>query len=221
MAQITQAHLKEYIDLCEEKWGIKVVEKKYSWLMRAIGKLLFFNKGFMDHYITTIGRTVYWPNLDDALKNPDGMFDTYFHEAQHGHDFIRFSVFFILSYISPQIWMLLFPLAFLGISHGNAWWLFLLCVPLIGPIPSYFRAMWEWRGSSCNIALSIWRYGTFSDGHKEALVRRFKGPDYYYMWPFPKWFRKKLAKIEEKIRAGKLTTVQRETYKFLQDRAIV
>lgn len=91
----------------------------------------------------------------------------------------------------------------------------------LAPMPAYFRAMWEWRGSSCNLALSIWRTGKVTEMHREFIVGLFKGPDYYFMWPFPKLFLKKLDKLEEEVRAGKLNTMQRETYKFLEDRAIV
>lgn len=221
MADITEEHLQEYIDLCNQRWGIKVVEKKHSLFMRALGVLLFFNKSFMERYITTIGKTIYWPNWDKAQKRPQSTLDTYFHEAQHAYDYIKYHVFFILSYISPQIWALLALLAFLAIFYSSAWLAALAFVILVAPIPAYFRALWEWRGASCNLAFSIWRDGKVSEAYKDFLVKRFKGPDYYFMWPFPKWFRRKLAKLEERIRAGKLTRVQRETYKFLRERAII
>lgn len=221
MENITEQTLREYIDLCNVKWGIKVVEKKYSWFMRAIGKLLFFNKKFMDGYITTIGKKIYWPNLDEIYKNPERSFDVYFHEVQHGHDYIRFKILFILSYISPQILALPVFLALLAIPLANNWLVFLAFAVLLAPIPSYFRSLWEWRGSSCNLAMSVWRFDKVSSLQTEYLVKRFKGPDYYFMWPFTKWFRKKLAKIERRIRSGKLTEVQRETYRFLSSRAIV
>lgn len=221
MEKITEEVLREYIELCKQKWGIKLVEKKSSLFMKILGVLLFFNKRFMTDYVTTIGKTVYWPNLEEIHIDPFGSFHTYFHEAQHGHDYIRFKILFTSSYISPQIFALPFLLAFLAIPFSNEWLYCLLFILLAAPIPSYFRSMWEWRGSSCNLALSIWRTGKVSDRRIEFLVNRFKGPDYYFMWPFPKWFRKKLAKIEKKIRAGQLTEVQRETYKFLADRAII
>jgi len=221
MTNVTEQHLREYIDLCNSKWCIKVVEKKYSWFIRALGILLFFNKSFMDRYITTIGKTVYWPNLDEIYNNPERSLGIYFHEAQHAHDYIKYHLFFILSYISPQVLAAPMFLAVLAIWFSNAWLALLAFAVFLAPIPAYFRSMWEWRAAGCNLALAIWRVGKVSENYRQFLVGRFKGADYYFMWPFPKWFLKKLDKIEEKVRAGKLTEIQRETYKFLQDRAIV
>jgi len=219
--KIDQQVLHEYIEFCNKKWGISVFEKKRSILMKILGVLLFFNKKFMTKYKTTIGKTVYWPNLEEIDKNPYSSFQTFFHEAQHGHDYIKLKILFSLSYISPQILAVFALLAFFAVPFSNEWLYSLLCIGFLAPIPSYFRALWEWRGSSCNMALEIWLTGNVSDGRIDRLVKRFKGPDYWFMWPFPKWFRKKLAKLEAEIRAGHLTDVQRETYRFLSDRGIV
>lgn len=221
MINLTDQHLREYINLCNQKWGIKVVEKKKSLFMRALNILLFFNKSFMDRYVTTIGKTVYWPNLERIYDNPESSFDVYFHEAQHAKDYIKYHLFFLISYISPQVFALPIFLAALAIWLSNWWLLFLSFSLFLAPIPSYFRAMWEWRGASCNLGFSIWRIGKVDRRYRDFLVNRFKGPDYYFMWPFKKWMEKKLDKLEEKIRAGKLTEVQRETYKFLKDRDII
>ena len=221
MAAFTQEALQDYIKLCEEEFKVRLVEKKTSTFMKMIAVILFFNKSFMTNYITTIGRTIYWPDLEERRKSsPESFFRTFFHETQHGHDAAVFNLFFFVSYLSPQVFVLLMLLTFLAFVNG--WWfLALFAFPLILPIPSYFRAHWEFRGSSCNIAYLIWKEGGVSDGYKDHLVKRFKGPDYYFMWPFPKSVRRKLDKIEERIRAGKLTKVQRTTYVFLQNRGII
>lgn len=72
----------------------KVVLKKDSWLMRAIGFILKpFNKTFMTHFVTTIGSTVYVPRdhfIDDGLLQ---------HELQHISDSKKWPVLYELSYL--------------------------------------------------------------------------------------------------------------------------
>jgi hypothetical protein len=222
MAAFTSDVLQEYVRLCETEFKVKLVEKKTSIFMKMIAVILFFNKNFMTSYVTTIGRTVYWPDLEERFsKYPENSFRTMFHETQHAHDGSVFKIVYELSYLSPQIGGLLSLLAFMAITFSNAWLLALLALVLIAPFPAYFRAHWEFRGSSCNMAYRIWTDDRVSDRYKDFLVQRFKGPDYYFMWPFPKSVRKKLAKIEQRIRAGKLTEVQRKTHVFLQNHGII
>jgi len=71
----------------------KVILKKDSWLMRAIGFILKpFNKEFMSNYVTTIGSTMYSPrpDLDDGIIQ---------HELQHISDSKKWPVLYELSYL--------------------------------------------------------------------------------------------------------------------------
>ena len=218
MSEVTADVFAEYRTLCEERWGVKVVEKSDSWLMKAIAKILFFNKRFLTGYITTIGTTIYWPKADDLNHND---FSTLFHEAQHAYDYKRFPPWFILSYLSPQILTILMLLAFVALTGALWWFVFLGAVAFLAPFPSVFRTHWEMRGLGCGMAFRIWTTGSIIDRFKEFAVARFVGPDYYFMWPFKKWMRKKLARAEQKIRNGDLTEVQQATYEFLNTRGLV
>lgn len=216
MIELSQQTFSDYCKLCEERWGIKIVEKKTSLLMKAIALVLFFNKKFMTGYITTIGTTIYWPDAKD-LRGGD--FRTLFHEAQHGYDYKRSPVWFIMTYLSPQIVAILSLLAFLAILGNILWSASLLFLLLLAPLPSIGRTYWEVRGYSCGMALDIWKHDEVSQRNTDFVIDRFVCSDYYFMWPFKKSMKRKLAKAERNIRAGKLTEVQQVTYDFLLGRS--
>lgn len=218
MAVVSNKVFDEYRRLCEDKWGVKIVDKSDSTLMKAIGALLFFNKDFMKRYVTTIGTTVYWPNAQNVdARN----FSTLFHEAQHAYDYKSFPPWFVLSYISPQILALLSILSFVAFTGNMFWLLWLLMLLFAAPIPSFFRTHWEMRGLSCSMAARIWTEGSITDRYREFAIQRFVGPDYYFMWPFRSWMKKKLARAEQRIRDNQLTEVQKTTKKFLVDHGLL
>jgi hypothetical protein len=70
----------------------KIVAKEDSTLMKIIGKLLFFNKGFMTNYVTTLGSTIYAPGgeISDITLQ---------HELVHVKDWKRWNILFSLSYL--------------------------------------------------------------------------------------------------------------------------
>ena len=71
MAAVSNEVFAQYRKLCEERWGIKIVEKSESKLMKAVAAILFFNKGFLTDYITTIGTTIYWPKASEIRSMKD------------------------------------------------------------------------------------------------------------------------------------------------------
>ena len=64
----------------------KIVEKKDSKLMRALSKVLFFNKSFMTRYVTVIGNTVYVPSKQWVKDNPYSALEVFCHEWVHMKD---------------------------------------------------------------------------------------------------------------------------------------
>lgn len=217
---ITQETLQEYLSMLRIRYGVEVVEKSSSAFMRAIGKLMFFNKGFMTDYITTIGSRVYWPNMEQMYMHPDRAFGAVFHEAQHAADYRWNPFIFVLTYLAPQVFFILALISVLAIFFGN-WWLFgLLALLFLLPLPAIGRAILEMRASSCEMALNLWRYGeqTISVKHMEGLVARFTGPDYYYMLPSRKlveWLAYRyLGKINSSN--GGHTSLQQITLSFRQ-----
>ena len=52
-----------------EQFGTKLKIKQKSPIMRLLGIILFFNKNFMDSFITVLGKTIYFPsNWETIIK---------------------------------------------------------------------------------------------------------------------------------------------------------
>jgi hypothetical protein len=212
--------LQEYLVTIRRRYGVEVVEKTTSRFMRVLAVLLFFNKKFLTEYITTIGGTIYWPNVEQMYMYPDRAFGALFHETQHAADY-RWSPFlFVTTYLSPQIACLLSCLSVLSVVFGVWWLLWLLALLFLLPLPSVGRAVWEMRASSAEMALNLWKYGeqTISEVRMSGLVRRFTGPDYYFMLPFGKLVEWLAYRYLGKINSthGTHTEVQKVTLGFLQ-----
>lgn len=217
MTIITDSVFEEYRRFCEERWGITIVEKSTSWLMKSISFVLFFNKRFMTDYVTTIGTKVYWPNAD-KLGGQD--FEVLFHEVQHVSDYKKNRPWFILSYLFPQVLALMSLLSFLALAGNLSWLLSLLWLVMLAPLPSPMRMYWEIRGAACNMAYLMWARGFVPFHTKEHIRANFISSAYYFMWPFPRVMDELLATVEEKILEGELTEVQQETGIFLVDRGL-
>jgi len=219
---ITHEILQEYIELARRKYGIKVIEKKTSRFMKAIAAILFFNKSFLTGYITTIGTTIYWPDVE-RLETGGSGFSTLFHEIQHAADFKKHPVFFVTSYLAPQIFTLFSLLAILSIWLGGWWALWLLALLCILPLPSIGRTIWETRGSSCGMSLRAWGVikSTSEAEQDDFFIKRFTGPDYYFMCPFKNIVVWLANKYRKRIESGDLTEVQRWTYTFLERHNVV
>ena len=220
MSSLTEQDLRDYVELIGQKFGVRVVEKKTSKLMKLLSIILFFNRGFMISYVTTIGKTVYWPDLESIWRSPSNL-GTMMHETQHAHDGSRFKVIYELFYLLPQILGILAVLAFLAILLGP-WWLLPLVMLLAAlPIPSWGRMFWEVRGDACGIAYRVWIAGEVRDDIYESMAKSYTTSAYYFMWPFKKNILKRLRAKEANIRAGKLTEVLRVSYEFFSSRGLV
>jgi hypothetical protein len=218
---VTQEVLREYLDQARRYYGVEVTEKTASKFMRLLATLMFFNKSFLNGYITTIGTTIYWPNLEQMYMHPDAAFGTLFHEVQHAVDYRRASVFFVGTYLGPQILFLLALLSLLALALGNLWLLWLLAILFLLPLPSIGRAVWEMRGTSCGIAMRVWENHDFPDAYTDAIVDRFTGPDYYYMLPSRKLVMWLFSRYKNRVLSGKLTEAQKFTYTFLERHGMV
>jgi hypothetical protein len=221
--RLTKQHLLEYQVLLEQEMGIKIVEKTTSRFMKLLAGLLFFNKRFLTGYITTIGKTIYWPNMDESFgASPSGNFSTLFHEGQHEDDRRRLPILYELAYTSPQVLALLAFLFILGFWFGWWWFIFILTFVLVSPIPSPGRMFIEMRGYGCNIAFDIWYRGRVTQAALEGDVKQFTDVSTYYgMWPFKQDVLRRFGAVQRKIQSGKLTRHQRRTYKFLEERSLI
>ena len=196
--------------------GFRLVVKEDSRFMRFLARILFFNKRFLSHFITTIGRTVYVPR---AIIERTGLVPTLAHEAQHYWDNRRWGLFYPIGYLSPQIWALGALLSLLAIWFSNWWLLCLLCLLLLAPLPALFRMLIERRGYLMSIACFYWARG---DQDVTWTLKYFKGADYYWMWPFEKSLRWWFERNFEKIRAGKFPTpIFKEVHSFFERKKLL
>ncbi len=163
----------------EQSHGIRVRFKDQSRLMRFIGRVMFFNRLFMTHYTTTIGKTVYFPRGEDNWL-------TLAHEAVHALDYERRPVRFTLGYLMPQLLGVLGLLSLVGALWCT--WSLLGAVLLLAlaPWPSPWRLARERRGYQVTIAADILRERSTAMVRSPGYLRwladhTYSGPSYYYM----------------------------------------
>jgi hypothetical protein len=187
--------------------GFSLKFKNESTLMKVIGCLMFFNRAFMTGFITTIGKTVYWPTREKLeSRSETSTIEVLAHEYQHAKDVDKRPVLFNFGYLFPQVlaapgvlmvlaapvWVTLMLLNVISWS----WYLlpFLLTLLFLLPLPAPGRMHYELKG----YIMSLFSYSKFLQEHgysderrKEILLKRavrmnshFTGPNYYFMWPF-------------------------------------
>lgn len=161
----------------------KVIEKEKSKLMIFLSFLLFFNKSFMKTFATTIGYNCY---LSNEFKDDFDTLTVIAHEYRHAKDYSKFKFLFYITYLFPQILVLLiflFPLLKL--------WSLLFLVFLL-PLPAYGRMKLELNG----YIMSLFAYTlVFKHLKLDNIAERqlslinnfekhFTNSSYYFMWPF-------------------------------------
>lgn len=194
---------------------VNIAYKDESNFMKIIGKLMFFNKDFMTHYITTIGNTVYYPSRDFVKNNRVDAYMTFLHELVHVHDSKKYSHFlFSLAYLLPQLlFLLVIPLLFI---FG---WKALLCSLFLLPLPAYFRMNFEKRAYTISIYVIkriIDKYNIKLDLNQfaKAYALEFKKSTYYYSWPFS-GLQDYFAGLTDRFNKGELPTCELEVYKSI------
>ncbi len=87
--------------------SFEIKSKKESRLMRLLSVVLFFNKSFLEKYVTTIYPRVYVPTEPWNQHKPVSRIATLAHEYVHLYDRKRLGWLFNVLYLSPQIFALL------------------------------------------------------------------------------------------------------------------
>jgi hypothetical protein len=189
--------------------GFSIKYKNTSWLMKALGVLIWlFNRRFMTDYVTTLRWTVYFPSPGFITKNPDLSAQILMHEFVHLWDRKQEGIAFSLLYALPQ-GLVVFPLlALLGAGWFIPWWgnliLGLLAILCLMPWPARWRMTHELRGYTMNLAYAYWMWGTNMDTLDEFLVKQFTGWGYYKMWDFGGDIQKRIDGVEEAIKTDRL-----------------
>lgn len=168
MTNLRTARLLTELQKTNPSFNLKY--KDQSLLMKIISCILFFNKGFMTNFITTIGNTVYFTSQSDVEKNDIGSSIVLSHEFVHSMD-AKKNIFFKFLYLIPQIltpiFIILFfilPSVFNFISLGFG----IICLL---PLPAPWRTKYELRGYQMSLFAE-------SEMAKEA---NYSADDYDYL----------------------------------------
>jgi hypothetical protein len=172
--------------------GFEIRTKEGSFLMRLLSFILFFNKFFMTRFVTTIYPIVYFPKEEKGIDDRAGNIIVLCHEYVHLRDRKKLGWLFNVLYLSPQIFALL---ALLAIPFA---WQWVFCLLFLLPIPSPFRAYFEYRAYKISIAISYLLFDRVPP--IEYYVMQFTTSNYYWMFPFEKFLTKKFNEHAKKLR---------------------
>lgn len=130
-----------------KKFNIKTKDK--SLFMKVLSKILFFNKDFMTSVTTTIGNTVYFPSDQYFNEHPKRTLRILCHEWMHVLD-NKNDRLFKIKYLFPQI-LSVFSL-FAILSFLSPWFmLFLGFLIFLLPWRAPWRTYYEARGYRANL----------------------------------------------------------------------
>ena len=195
--------------------GLALREKQSSWPMRLLGKLLeHIAPGFMDHYITVIGSTIWIPSQRWLADDPARSVRVLVHELVHDEDrSARLPLSFELTYLFPQILALGALLAIPGSLLHLLWLLALL------PWPAPWRAFYEARGYAAQHAMSCWQRGKPLDASPPGwIIDKFVRSPYLWMLPSRKLARWLVRRELLRIQSGRMPSVLRISQKLLGPR---
>lgn len=181
MAKINQPSFESTVEMIKRNIpGFSIKYKDETWIMKVLAVVLFFVKGFMTRFTTTLGATVYLPSRAYVEKDRVRAARILRHEYIHLWDRQNSPFLFSLGYIFPQVFSLL---ALLAIFFTNFW---LLALVFLLPIPSPPRWRIEMRG----YATSLLEDMDASDGDvaetRAWIMQCFTSSSYYWMCPFKK-----------------------------------
>jgi hypothetical protein len=180
--------------------GFKIRFKNESRWQKFLGKLLFFDPGYMIDTVTTLGTTVWFPSREFLEKDRWVSFKILAHEYVHLLDRKERPVLFELFYAFPHF-LALFSLAAIAANFYSNLWLYALCtLVFLLPLPSFGRAQLEVRAYAMNLAINMWRHGYPKTESIEQKVGYFSSWQYYKMWPFKgmvrSWFEDYIVRIQ-------------------------
>jgi hypothetical protein len=167
-------------DFARRPRPVRVVKKRLYWHQRWADMALRMitlggQNAYLAHYVTTLGHTIYVPDDFDEWS-PGHAWEVLRHEAVHVRQFERFG------WVGMVLLYGLLPLP-MGLAYGRA------RLELEAYTES-LRATAELEGMEA----------AHSPERHAQIIRRFTGPDYAWMWPFPgqvqRWIDAALARIE-------------------------
>ncbi len=155
--------------------------KDQSTLMKVLGKILFFNPGFMSTYTTTIGNTIYAPSEKFITDNPGNFEGIIIHECTHMYDNKSLSLLFTLGYLFPQILSLPALLLLFLLSWKIVLPIFVL---LLLPLPAPLRKYFERRAYFVHMYALNKLFQINPILLSTTFPKYFRTGSYYWMWVF-------------------------------------
>ncbi len=162
---------------------VRVVIKRAYWHQRAAHhalRILTFGgqNRYLSHYVTTLGHTIYVPD-DWCDWDPAHAWEVLRHELVHVDQFER------IGWLGIILIYGFFPLP-AGLAYGRA------------------RLEWEaYRETLRAVAELEGLEAAQSPALHAQIIERFTGPDYGWMWPFPRqvqrWIDEALPEIEAEL----------------------
>lgn len=134
-------------------------------------------RSYLTSYVTTLGHTIYVPDGFDRWPAAH-RYEILRHELVHVRQFERFG------------------------------WIGMILIYGVLPLPmglSYGRARLEWEAYAETLRAVAETEGmraARSPELRDMIVRRFTGPDYGWMWPFPRAVRRWIAEELDRIEAS-------------------
>lgn len=188
----------------------KVRAKANSLLHMFLAWVMFFNKGYMTKFWTTVGFTTSYPDNEKALKD----WRTLYHEGYHAIQAQQQTrTLMALKYLFPQVLgipslvltIVLLPaltiLSFFGVNLWD-WWLLWVFPPLVFllPWPAYWRTKMELEAYQVTLAIAYWHHGKHTaETTYVGIIRQFIWSNYYFMWPFKRSIELKLRKLLNEV----------------------
>jgi hypothetical protein len=177
-------------ELAARSRPVHIVAKRAYWHQRVADVLLRVltfggQSTYLTRYVTTLGHTIYVPDGFDDWP-PGRAWEVLRHEAVHVAQFERIGWFgmVVLYGLVP------FPV---GLAYGRA------------------RLEWEaYRESLRAVAELEGIDAARAPAFHDEIVRRFTGPDYGWMWPFPRVVRGWIADALDEIARDQPSIVDRE-----------
>ncbi|HJZ85266.1 MAG TPA: hypothetical protein VKN99_08865 [Polyangia bacterium] len=160
-----EKRVRELLDEIRAEFpGFRLLPKQSSRLQRLIGGALGIltlggQRAYLDHYVTTIGRTIY-VNRGWEARSPGDRYLTLCHERVHLRQFRRYG------WLPMALGYLLLPLP-MGLAYVRA------------------RLEWEAYAEGLRAARALYGDSYVRDSDERArVVAQFTGPAYGWMWPF-------------------------------------
>ena len=171
-------------DIQREFPRFEIVPKRQSALQRAIGVALLIvtaggQRSYMTRYHTVLFGKLYVPDSWDAMGDDD-RYILLRHERVHLRQRRRM---------------------------GDPLMAFVYLVPIFPLFLAWGRARIEWEAYVETIRATAEVHGLAAARRLEPeIVQRFVGPDYGWMWPFPRtvrrWFAEAMADVEAEAHGG-------------------